>query len=211
MQTCWQSYELSEAEKQQLAFYNSQVFPVNIVKELPLQSVAEGLLFVVGEDGLNLEQLVISLACEPERVVKLLQQIATKYQDEQYGIELVCYADRYKFVSKQQVYPYARRLFQDAKPETLSGSALETLAIIAYKQPVTRVEIEELRGVGCEMMLRRLLGRNLIQEAGRSEAPGRPILYEVTAEFMDCFALQDLKDLPELPHYEENNPRSLYE
>ena len=80
---------------------------------------------------------------------------------------------------------------------------METLAIIAYKQPITRVEIEELRGVGCEMMLKRLLARELIREAGRSEAPGKPILYEVTDEFMDSFKLEDLGQLPDLPQYDE--------
>ena len=83
------------------------------------------------------------------------------------------------------------------------GCGKTFLSIIAYKQPITRVEIEELRGVGCEMMLKRLLARELIREAGRSEAPGKPILYEVTDEFMDSFKLEDLGQLPDLPQYDE--------
>ena len=78
---------------------------------------------------------------------------------------------------------------------------METLAIIAYKQPITRVEIEEIRGVGADMMLRKLLARDLIQEAGRSEAPGRPILYEVTNEFLNSFKLMSLEELPDLPDF----------
>ena len=100
----------------------------------------------------------------------------------------------YKFITKKSIFTYAQKLFQTAKSNTLSQSALETLAIIAYKQPITRIEIEELRGVGSDMMLRKLQARNLIKEAGRSDAPGRPILYEVTEEFMDSFKLYSIDD-----------------
>ena len=114
------------------------------------------------------------------------------------------YGSNYKFISKKAVYPYAQELFHNAKANTLSQAALETLAIIAYKQPITRIEIEELRGVSAEMMLRRLLVRNLIREVGRSDAPGRPILYEVTEEFMDSFKLYSLNELPELMNYDND-------
>ena len=109
------------------------------------------------------------------------------------------------------IHPYAQKLFASAKSASLSQSALETLAIIAYKQPVTRVEIEEIRGVGCDMMLRKLMARGLIREAGRSDAPGRPILFEVTEEFMDSFRLVSLKELPQLPDYSENESDDLFE
>ena len=124
---------------------------------------------------------------------------------------MVNYGGVYKFLSKKSVYPYATKLFETAKSSSLSQSALETLAIIAYKQPVTRVEIEELRGVGSDMMLRKLLSRNLIKEAGRSEAPGRPILYEVTDEFMDSFKLYSLEELPQLPDFNNNENDNLFE
>ena len=140
-----------------------------------------------------------------------LDNIENKYKSEIYGIELVNYGGVYKFLSKKSVYPYATKLFETAKSSSLSQSALETLAIIAYKQPVTRVEIEELRGVGSDMMLRKLLSRNLIKEAGRSEAPGRPILYEVTDEFMDSFKLYSLEELPELPDFNNNENDNLFE
>ena len=104
-------------------------------------------------------------------------------------------------ISKEYVIDSAKRLFQLNKQATLSPAAMETLAIIAYKQPITRVEIEEIRGVGADMMLRKLLARDLIQEAGRSEAPGRPILYEVTNEFLNSFKLMSLEELPDLPDF----------
>ena len=172
------------------------------------KAIIEGLLYVVGDDGIKLEQLVETIGIKSEECEKYLETIKSEYESEEKGIELVCYGGNYKFVSKETVYPYIQKLFHDIKPNTLSQSALETLAIIAYKQPITRIEIEELRGVGADMMLRKLLARNLIKEAGRSDAPGRPILYEVTEEFMDSFKLKDLNELPDLPKFgndEENN------
>ena len=93
---------------------------------------------------------------------------------------------------------------------SLSQAALETLAIIAYKQPLTRIEIEEIRGVNCDMMIRKLLARNLIRECGRTDGPGRPFLYEVTEEFMDAFKLESLKELPDLPAVEQNMDSELF-
>ena len=104
-----------------------------------------------------------------------------------------------------------KKMFASTKISTLSQAALETLAIIAYKQPITRGEIEEIRGVGCDMMVRKLLARNLIKECGRSDAPGRPFLYEVTDEFMDAFKLESLKELPELPTFHEDEDSELFE
>jgi segregation and condensation protein B len=97
------------------------------------------------------------------------------------------------------------------KTRQLSQSALETLAIIAYKQPITRVEIEEIRGVGCDIMLRKLQALDLIREFGRSEAPGRPILYEVTQEFMDVFQLMSLDELPKLEQIVSGSSHELFE
>ena len=164
-----------------------------------MEAIVEGLLYVVGEDGVKAEQLAVAIDKSLEDTKIILENIQRKYASELYGIELVGYGSVYKFITKKDIYPYAQVLFGTAKPGTLSQAALETLAIIAYKQPITRIEIEELRGVGAEVMLRKLLARNLIREAGRSEAPGRPILYEVTEEFMDSFKLYTLNELPDLP------------
>ncbi|MDO4198931.1 MAG: SMC-Scp complex subunit ScpB [Erysipelotrichaceae bacterium] len=176
------------------------------------EAIVEGLLYVVGEDGAKIEQIAMAIDKSEEDVKVILQNIQHKYASELYGIELVNYGKMYKFVTKKDIYPYAQELFGSSKPNTLSQSALETLAIIAYKQPVTRVEIEELRGVGAEMMLRKLQARNLIKEAGRSDAPGKPILYEVTEEFMDSFKLYTLNELPDLPEYNrEEGDENLFE
>ena len=174
---------------------------------LNIEAIVEGLLYMVGDDGLKVEQLASVIDKSVEDSEAILNSIQSKYTNENFGIELVNYGKTYKFITKQEVAPYIQALFHTSKPNTLSQSALETLAIIAYKQPITRVEIEELRGVGADMMLRKLQARNLIREAGRSDAPGKPILYEVTEEFMDSFKLYTLNELPDLPEFnsdEEN-------
>ena len=175
------------------------------------EAIVEGLLYVVGEDGVKIEQIAIAINKSVEDTKTIIENIQRKYASELYGIELVGYGSVYKFITKKDVYPYAQELFGVTKPSTLSQSALETLAIIAYKQPITRVEIEELRGVNAEMMLRKLQARNLIREVGRSDAPGRPILYEVTEEFMDSFKLYTLNELPDLPKYEKEEEKELFE
>lgn len=184
----------------------------NVKQPDNMEAIVEGLLYIVGEDGAKVEQLALAIDKSLEDTRIILENIQEKYASELFGIELVAYGSIYKFISKKDVYPYAQELFGATKQNTLSQAALETLAIIAYKQPITRVEIEELRGVGAEVMLRKLLARNLIREAGRSEAVGRPILYEVTEEFMDSFKLYTLNELPDLPEYNrEDDNDNLFE
>ena len=199
---------------------NSEVLPeekeerierVPVEEPENMEAIVEGLLYIVGDEGVRADQIARVIDKSVEDTEVILQNIQRKYASDLFGIELVDYGHSYKFISKKAVFPYAQELFHTAKPNTLSQSALETLAIIAYKQPITRVEIEELRGVGADMMLRKLMARNLIREAGRSEAPGRPILYEVTEEFMDSFKLYSLNELPDLPEYSnDENSEELF-
>ena len=209
--------EMNEEEKAAWENVPSLVTPVEKIETLSrsetqeptnIEAIVEGLLYIVGEDGVKKEAIAAAIDKSIEDTEVILENIQRKYAQEIYGIELVGYGSNYKFISKKSVYPYAQELFHNAKANTLSQAALETLAIIAYKQPITRVEIEELRGVGADMMLRKLEARNLIREAGRSEAPGRPILYEVTEEFMDSFKLYTLNELPDLPEYNADQETS---
>ncbi|MDH6367701.1 MULTISPECIES: SMC-Scp complex subunit ScpB [unclassified Breznakia] len=163
-----------------------------------MQDIIEGLLFLAGDEGLSDQQLLETLEIKQNELESYMDSLMDEYLQNQHGVELIHFGGRYKFVSKEHVYEYAAKLFSSNKMATLSSAALETLAIIAYKQPITRSEIEEIRGVGADMMIRKLLARGLIKECGRSDAPGRPFLYEVTEEFMDSFQLQSLKELPEL-------------
>ena len=181
--------------------------------ELDKEAIVEGLLYVVGEEGLKIENIAAVMDISTEDVKALLTNIESKYRFDQFGIELVNYGGSYRFVTKKAIYPYVQKLLHNEKSASLSSAALETLAIIAYKQPITRVEIEELRGVGCDMMLRKLQARELIKEAGRSDAPGKPILYEVTEEFLNSFGLETIGMLPDLPEFnnDENEERNLFD
>ncbi|MBR2067836.1 MAG: SMC-Scp complex subunit ScpB [Solobacterium sp.] len=169
-----------------------------------MAAVLEGLLFLTGDDGLTLEQASDTLGTKEDMTEKLFQHLQEYYIDDHRGIEIARFGNTYKFLSKAFVHPYAQKLFQLSSQTKLSNAALETLAIIAYKQPITRVEIEEIRGVGADVMLRKLEARGLIKEDGRSEAPGRPILYSVTNEFMDAFSLLSLDELPDLPQFNQD-------
>ena len=176
------------------------------------KAVLEGLLFLVGDEGLSSDQLAAVMELPVEELEPLLDEMMKEYvENDSRGMEIVHFGGVYKFVSKEAIHPYAEKLFASVKLATLSQAALETLAIIAYRQPITRSEIEEIRGVGCDMMIRKLLARNLIRECGRSDAAGRPFLYEVTEAFMDSFQLKSLKELPELPDNEANLDEELFQ
>ena len=159
------------------------------------KAIIEGLLFLSGEEGLSKEQLSDAIQMDAGSFIETLKE---EYRNPDKGFELVEFANRYKFITKEFVYPYAKNIFEEVKAPSLSPAALETLAIIAYKQPITRVEIEEIRGVNCEMMLKKLQLRNLIEAKDRKDVIGKPLLYTVTDEFIDTFQLESLKELPEL-------------
>ena len=163
------------------------------------KALIEGLIFLSGEEGLSLKQLQSTLNQEENLVLEQIESLKEDYSSESRGMELVEYANRYKFVTNEFVYPYGEKLFSSNEPVTLSQAALETLAIIAYKQPITRVEIEEIRGVGCEVMLKKLQARGLIEAKEHMDTVGRPLLYTVTDTFFDAFQLKTLQELPELP------------
>lgn len=168
------------------------------------KAIIEGLIFLSGEEGLLINQIMDSLETDDkDGVISNIEALKEEYAASNKGIELVEYASRVKFVTKEFVYPYGQKLFEEFKQATLSQAALETLAIIAYKQPITRVEIEEIRGVNCEMMLKKLQARGLVEAKDRLDVVGKPLLYSVTDEFLDAFQLETLKELPELPAHKE--------
>ena len=198
------SLEMNEEQVEQLSLLDGQLphlEAANAPDPRKAKAVLEGLLFITGDEGVTAEQAATALDITPELAAEYFDELMEEYTDDNRGIEIANYAGTYRFLSKAFVFDYAKRLFQITKTAQLSQAALETLAIIAYKQPITRVEIEEIRGVGADMMLRKLMARDLIRESGRSEAAGRPILYEVTEEFMNSFKLLSLKELPELPSF----------
>ena len=171
-------------------------------------AVLEGLLFVTGDEGLTAAQAADTLGVSEKQAEELFAQLQKAWQSDDRGLEVVRYGDIYRFLTKAFVHSYAARLFSKDVKTQLSQAALETLAIIAYKQPVTRVEIEEIRGVSADAMLRKLIARGLVKEDGRSEAPGRPILYSVTNEFMAAFQLLSLDELPDLPAFNQDEKKN---
>lgn len=178
--------------------------------DVKLKAILEGLLFLVGDDGLTVEQASKSMDISAAKVEQLFDTLQKDYVDDARGFEIERYGSRYRFLSKAFVHEAAKKLFSIDKISKLSNAALETLAIIAYKQPITRVEIEEIRGVGADVMIRKLEARGLIKEEGRSDAPGRPFLYSVTDEFMDAFKLLSLDELPDLPEFNKDNNDDLF-
>jgi len=178
--------------------------------DVKLKAILEGLLFLVGDDGLTVEQASKSMDISTAKVEQLFDTLQKDYVDDARGFEIERYGSRYRFLSKAFVHEAAKKLFSIDKISKLSNAALETLAIIAYKQPITRVEIEEIRGVGADVMIRKLEARGLIKEEGRSDAPGRPFLYSVTDEFMDAFKLLSLDELPDLPEFNKDNNDDLF-
>lgn len=160
-------------------------------------SVLEGLLFVAGDDGISLEEASYILELERSAVRQLLDELKKRLEDENSGLELILTASHYKLVTKASLKSYIEKYAVSPYSSQLSQASLETLAIIAYKQPVTRVDIESIRGVQSSGSIQKLLLRDLIEEAGRLEAPGRPKLYKTTAYFMDYFGLESLDALPD--------------
>ena len=125
-------------------------------------AILEGLLFLCGDDGLSIEQAAASMDASEEYVAELFDDLQKYYLQESRGIEIARFGEKYRFLSKAFIHEAAKKLFQTSTDAKLSNAALETLAIIAYKQPITRVEIEEIRGVGADVMLRKLVARGLI-------------------------------------------------
>ncbi|MDF2556444.1 MAG: scpB [Bacillales bacterium] len=161
--------------------------------------ILEALLFAAGDEGLSLDQISSVLEVSKLEAREIIQKLQDTYKDEMRGINIVEMAGVYQLVTKKVHATYLKKLVESPANHTLSQAALETLAIISYKQPITRSEIEAIRGVKIDGPLQKLVSRLLVREVGRLDAIGRPILYGTTNEFLDYFGLKSLDELPELP------------
>lgn len=164
--------------------------------------VLEGLLFVVGDEGITLNQICDILNLDMDAAKKLLMELKQTYETDERGIRISYLGNAFKLTTKKEHREYYEKLILNPETNTLSDAALETMAIIAYHQPITRVEIDNLRGVSTAQIVRRLVAKGLVKEVGKSTMPGRPNLYGTTHEFLDYFGLSSLNDLPELPQEE---------
>jgi len=176
-------------------------------------AVLQGLLFIAGNEGLTLTTLATYLELEQksDQVIKLITAVQTKLDhDESCGLTLIKVGDFYKLTTKQEHHQRYQVLKQQPLIR-LSQAALETLAIIAYHHPVTKPQIEDIRGVNCDAIIYKLKSLNLITEIGRSDLPGKPILYDLTNEFMDHFNIESLAQLPALPQFNNHEEQEIYQ
>lgn len=171
----------------------------------------EALLFVAGEEGLNLKELSQLLQLNLDQTADLLQDYELLLNERIYsGLTLIQTADQYKLATKKELAPLISDYAQAPFNQSLTKPVLETLAIIAYRQPITRVEIEDVRGVQVASNLQKLRLHDLIETCGRLEQPGRPLLYRTTAYFLDYFGINSLEELPDLPPIEQEEQLDLF-
>ena len=172
-----------------------------------LKAVLEGLLFVVGDDGLDLDEISKILEISKDETKELIKELQNDYQSDSRGIRIDFLGDKLKLTTKKEHNMYYQKLLTTEDNNTLSQAALETLAIIAYNQPITRVKVDELRGISNNHIIRKLVAKGLIKEGGRSNMPGRPILYETTSEFLDYFGLSSIDELPDMREFLEEEEK----
>ena len=164
------------------------------------QSIIEAMLFAAGRE-VSVKELTNVLELSAEDIDKIILNMKTKYEAFNSGLEIIKVNDGYQLCTKKEFYEYIYPLFDNRAKPNISNAALETLSIIAYNPNVTRSEIEAIRGVNADGTVYKLLEFDLIEEAGKLDAPGKPTMYRVTNKFMKMFGITSLEELPELPRY----------
>ncbi|WP_188453750.1 SMC-Scp complex subunit ScpB [Virgibacillus oceani] len=164
-----------------------------------LKAVVEGLLFASGDEGMTIKQLSRILEANDSTVEHLLDELKYDYEHTERGIMIMQSHHVFHLTTKPEHSSYFKKLLETPQTTRMSQAALETLAIIAYQQPITRTEIEDIRGVKSDRPVQTLVSRSLIEEIGRREGAGRPILFGTTREFLTYFGLTSLEELPPLP------------
>ncbi|WP_040211836.1 SMC-Scp complex subunit ScpB [Clostridium polynesiense] len=169
-----------------------------------LISIIESLLFVSGEP-LSIKEICSTIQCSPEYAKELIGCLSMDYESSRRGIKLININNNYQLVTKPQNSDFIQELLKTSTRQYLSQASLETLSIVAYKQPITRIDIDEIRGVKSDSAVQNLLEKGLIKERGRLDVPGRPILYITTEEFLRQFGLDNLSSLPALEELMKDN------
>ena len=159
----------------------------------------EAILFAAG-DMVEVTELSDALELTEDEVKKLAAKLDKEYREAGRGLQLLEIAEGYQLSTKPECYPAVRKLLEPRRRQSLSGASLEALSVVAYNQPVTKSTVEFVRGVDCTYVMNKLLERGFIEEAGRLDAPGKPILYKTTVEFLRTFGLKSLDELPEIDH-----------
>jgi segregation and condensation protein B len=180
--------------------YNSYIKGEYVMELEKNEAIIEAILFSAGR-VVKLSEIAATLEYTVDDVEKLIQDMKTKYEASNRGIEIIKVDDGYQMASKKEYYDYIYPVFDNRMKPSLSNAALETLSIIAYNPKITRAEIEAIRGVSSDATIYKLLEYELIENAGKLNAPGKPVTYKTTNEFLKKFGYSSLAELPELPKY----------
>lgn len=165
-----------------------------------MKAIIEAILFASGRP-VEIKELISALELPEEDIIQIIESMKADFQEANRGIEIIKVESGYTLCSKKEYYDYIYPLFDNRAKPNISNAAMETLAIIAYNPKITRAEIESIRGVNSDATIYKLLEYNLIEDAGKSDLPGKPTVYQPTEEFLKTFGISNLDELPELPRY----------
>ena len=165
------------------------------MEEKKQEAIIEAILFTVGE-SVELEKLAAVLELDKEKTKTLVEHLRKRYESDTCGMKIIELDGAYQMCTKAEYYEYLIKIAKQPKKRVLTDVLLETLSIIAYKQPITKAEVEKIRGVSSDHAVNKLVEYNLVQELGRLDAPGRPILFGTTEEFLRCFGVDSTDNLP---------------
>ena len=171
-----------------------------------IKKIIEAICFAAGR-AVTVEELILALEISKDELDSIINSMQEEYQGR--GIELIKVENGYQLCSKKEYYDYIYPILDKRSKPRISGASLEVLAIIAYNPRIIRAEIEAIRGVNCDASIYKLLEYGLIEEAGKLDAPGKPMTYKTTAEFLKMFGYESLKSLPELPKYKMNENKQI--
>ena len=172
------------------------------------EGIIEAILFVAGRE-VKINELMFALELSSEEIISAVESLKKDYENEERGINILKIEDSFQLCTKKDYYEYIYPVFDKRSKPNLSAAALETLSIIAYNPRITRAEIETIRGVNTDGTIYKLLDYNLIEEAGKLDAPGKPMTYKTSKEFLRMFGISNLDELPELPRYKLDENRQI--
>ena len=178
------------------------------MEEDKIKGIIESILFAAGRE-VRITELMSALELSSDEVIKAVNGLKQSYKNEDRGLEIINIEDAYQLCTKKENYEYIYPIFDKRSKPNLSQAAMETLAIIAYNPRITRAEIETIRGVNSDGTIYKLLDYNLIEEAGKLDAPGKPMTYKTSKEFLKMFGISNLQELPELPRYKLDENRQI--
>ena len=178
------------------------------MEQRKIKGIIEAILFATGRE-VKISEIMSALEISEEEVLNSMELLRMDYEKEDRGLSIVKINDAYQICTKKDYYEYIYPIFDKRAKPNLSQAALETLAIIAYNPRVTRAEIESIRGVNSDGTIYKLLDYNLIEEAGKLDAPGKPMAYKVSNEFFRMFGISSLEELPDLPRYKLDENRQI--